>query len=76
MHRNKKEKHMNSRSLESNKSSWRENIQDFQGLWWEVYFCYIPKTNLGVCAWGREITNLLFFFQSSNTPLLLSNRKE
>lgn len=24
MNRNKKEKHMNSRSLESNKSSWRE----------------------------------------------------
>lgn len=29
MNRNKKEKHMNSRSLESNKSSWREKGSRF-----------------------------------------------
>lgn len=39
-----------------------KKVQDFQGLWWEVYFCFIPKTNLNVCVWGREITNVLFFF--------------
>ena len=37
-----------------------KKIQDFQGLWWEVYFCSITQNNFLYCRGRRIWANFIF----------------
>lgn len=52
MNRNKKEKHMNSRSLESNKSSWREKRFKISKVSGGRFIFVIYQRQILVCVYG------------------------